>query len=344
MRKNLPIYRRSAAALLGFLGVWLVACAPAPAPESAPAAGAFDPGDTRSAAEYPVEVSSCGHTTTLTAAPQRAVTLNQGATEVALALGVADQLAGTAYLDDAVPAKWQSAYASVPVLSQEYPKREELLAVQPDFIYASYGGAFDPKVAGTQRELDSSAIASYLSPFGCDEEKQRPAASFDAVWDEVDAVAAAFGVPERGEALRAEQRRSLTELEADQSGAGTTVLWFDSGRKTPYVGAGAGGPSLVLDAVGASNVFGDLGGSWADGNWEDVVAADPDVIVLADASWDSAQDKVAYLRKDPVLSQLSAVQADRFVTVPFSESTAGVRLIDGAASVAAQLDALDTDQ
>jgi len=34
------------------------------------------------------------------------------------------------------------------------------------------------------------------------------------------------------------------------------------------------------------------------------------------------------------------VQAERFVIVPFSESTAGVRLADGAASVAEQLEQL----
>lgn len=68
-------------------------------------------------------------------------TLNQGATEVALAFGVEDQLAGTAYLDDSVPQKWRAAYDSVPVLSKEYPKREELLAAQPDFVYGSYASA-----------------------------------------------------------------------------------------------------------------------------------------------------------------------------------------------------------
>lgn len=38
-----------------------------------------------------------------------------------LALGLEDQLAGTAYLDDAVPPKWKRAYDEVPVLSKEYP-------------------------------------------------------------------------------------------------------------------------------------------------------------------------------------------------------------------------------
>lgn len=323
----------STTVLAGVLGLGLAACADAPD-------GASTAVEEPSSA-FPVEVTSCGFTATLTSAPERVVTLNQGATEVVLALGLEDQLAGTAYLDDAVPARWQAAYEAVPVLSDEYPTREDFLAAQPDLAYASYGSAFDAKVAGTQQELADEGIATYLSPFGCGEDADRPEPSFDAVWDEVTSVASAFGHPDAADDLIAEQRATLDELTDEADGEGTTVLWYDSGRKTPFVGTGGGGPQLVLDAIGAENVFAAVEGSWADASWEDVIVADPDVIVLADAAWDTAADKIAYLQKDPVLSQLTAVRGERFVTVPFSESTPGVRLVDGAASVGEQIEALD---
>ncbi|KRF14103.1 iron ABC transporter substrate-binding protein [Nocardioides sp. Soil797] len=304
-------------------------CAGAPAAEKK----AADPSDEN----FPVEVTSCGHTSTVTAAPENAVTLNQGATEVVLALGLEDQLAGTAYLDDEVPEQWKAAYDRVPVLSDEYPTNEQLVQVEPDFVYASYGSAFDKSVAGSQKSLEKAGTASYLSPFGCEEQSLRPSTSWDSIWEEIDTVAAAFGAPERAADFRKEQGDLLDELAKTGAGDGLTVLWYDSGTKTPFVGAGGGGPQLILDAVGASNIFADLDGGWADGNWEDVVDADPDVIVLADAGWDRAEDKIAHLEKDPVLSQLTAVKAKRFVTIPFSESTPGVRLADGAASVSAQL-------
>lgn len=309
------------------------ACAGAPRPEaSAAPAGATG---------FPVEITSCGHTSTIEGPVQRAVTMNQGATETALALGVEDRLVGTAYLDDAVPQRWAAAYDAVPVLSPEYPTREELLAVEPDLVYGAYASAFDPAAAGSRAELERTGTAAYLSPFGCEEPDQRPAPSFEAVWDEVDTIATAFGVPERAEALRAEQEQQLADLAAEEAGAGLDVLWYDSGDRSPYVGAGAGGPQLVLDAVGATNVFADQPGSWVEASWEKAVAADPDVVVLADASWSSAEEKIAYLEADPVLSTLRAVREQRFVTVAFSESTAGVRLVDGAVSVAAQLAGLD---
>ena len=90
-------------------------------------------------------------------------------------------------------------------------------------------------------------------------------------------------------------------------------------------------------AVGATNIFADLPKGWDNVAWEKVVEADPDVIVLADASWSTAASKQAYLESDPVLSQLKAVKNKAYVTIPFSESTPGIRLVDGAISVSEQL-------
>ncbi len=312
----------------------IAGCAGAPEPAASEASS--------SAAGFPVEVSSCGYTSTVTTAPSRAIALNQGATEVMLALGLQKSMAGTAYLDDAVAPQWKEAYETVPVLAKEYPSHEQLLAKTPDFIYASYASAFEDKVAGSQSDLESNNIASYLSPFGCKDKTQQPEASFEAIWDEISTVAAAFGVPERAEEIEAEQRRTVES--AAETGKSLRVLWYDSGTKTPFVGAGHGAPQVIMDSIGAENIFADLSGNWADGNWEDVLAADPDVIVLADASWDTAADKKKYLESDPVLGQLRAVKEGALVTVPFSQTTPGVRLADGVVSVSEQITALPVDR
>ncbi|WP_316528315.1 ABC transporter substrate-binding protein [Kitasatospora brasiliensis] len=313
-----------------FIGV-LGACTGAPAPV---ASG----GATGSAG--PVSVDNCGTTVSVGAPPERLVTLNQGATEVALALGLQSRMAGTAYLDDAVPEKWKAAYDSVPVLSKKYPTKENLLAARPDFLYASYSSAYTDKVAGTREELRGQGIPSYVSPFGCSDKSLVPPTTWQAAWGELNDVAKVFGVTDRAAAIRQQQEQQLAQLTATAAGKGLKVLWYDSDTKTPFVGAGHGGPQLVLDAVGATNVFGDLPGGWQTVSWEKVVAADPDAIVLADADWDSAQSRIDYLENDPVLSRLAAVRRKAFVVLPFSESTPGVLLADGAAKVSAGLSRL----
>ncbi|WGX96704.1 ABC transporter substrate-binding protein [Nocardioides sp. L-11A] len=312
------------------LSIALAGCAGAPEPERKEATDDA----------FPVRVSSCGFDATVPAPPERAVSMNQGATEVMLALDLADRMAGSAYLDDAIPEKWQDAYDEVEVLSAEYPDNETLLAAEPDFVYASYLSAFDADAAGPREELAELGIASYNSPFGCGKGHDRVEIAFDSVWDEIATVAAAFGVPERAAAIQEEQQAALDDLADRRPGADRTVFWYDSGEKTAFAGAGQGGPQLILDAVGATNVFADLEGSWADVSWEQVVAADPDVIVVADASWSTSDDKIAMLEKDPALRDLRAVKAKAYVVLPFSESTPGVRLADGAVSVGEQLSTL----
>jgi len=305
-------------------------CAGAPAAETG----------TTPADGFPVSVESCGFTSEIKARPEHAVTMNQGATEIALALGVEDQLAGTAYLDDAVAPQWQAAYDSVPVIAKEYPDQETLLAAAPDLVIGSYASAFDDEAAGSRQALAEAGIASYLSPFDCGDEGAAAETSFESVWGEIRSVATAFGATPKAEEIVAEQKALLVQLAGEQAGAGKTVFWYDSGDKTAFAGVGGGGPQLILDSIGATNVFADLDGGWADVAWEKVVAADPDVIVLADASWSSAEQKIALLEKDPVLSQLRAVKARAFVVVPFSETTPGVRLADGALHVGEQIAAL----
>lgn len=302
----------------------LNACAGAPEAES------------KSSSEgYPVTVENCDRTVTIDSKPERAVTMNQGATEVALALGVEDQMAGTAYMDDEVPERWSEAYNSIDVLSDEYPDKETLLKAEPDLVYASYSSAFGKDGVGPRDELADSGIASYLSPFGCDEAPET--ATFEDVWQEVTDVAEIFGVSQRADKIVDKQRKELNKLADDDAGHETTIFWYDSGDKTAFAGAGDGGPQLIMDAIGATNIFADESGGWADVSWEKVVKSDPDVIVVADADWSTAEDKIANLKKDPALQKMRAVRDEAFVTVPFSESTPGVRLVDGATHVAEQL-------
>lgn len=288
----------------------------------------------------PLTLDNCGEQITVTSPPKRLVTLNQGATEVALSLGLEKSMAGTAYLDDAVAPRLEQAHASIPVLAKEYPSLEVFLDAKPDFAYASYSSAFTDKAVGTRQELGSRDIGSYVSPFGCPKGTPKAASSFESAWNEITEIASIFGVDQRAREVIEEQQSTLEAIRKDTSGQGLKVLWYDSGDKTPFVGAGSGGPQLIIEAVGATNVFADLEGGWADGSWERVVEAAPDLIVLADASWDSAEKKQEYLRNDPVLKGLSAVQRGAFISIPFSETTPGVRLVDGAGRVSTQLKAL----
>jgi iron complex transport system substrate-binding protein len=105
------------------------------------ACGSSDSGDAKSketAAGYPVTLDNCGHKVTIKSAPKRAVSLNQGTTEILLSLGFADRMAGTATWTDPVMKGLEKANASVPRLADNNPSFEKVLDAEPDFVTASF--------------------------------------------------------------------------------------------------------------------------------------------------------------------------------------------------------------
>jgi iron complex transport system substrate-binding protein len=102
----------------------------------------------------------------------------------------------------------------------------------------------------------------------------------------------------------------------------------------PYVGAGGGTPNEIIQLAGGKNIFADVEGNWASISWEEVIARNPEVIVLVDADWTSAEDKKNMLKTDPRFSDLTAVKHNKFVTIDFVYTTEGVRNAEAVSIIA----------
>lgn len=325
----IPMPRIRPVLLTAVAALALAACSAQNTPQAAPTG-------TASATFAPVTLDNCGTDVTVTAPPTKVVTIKSTATEMLLALGLENVLIGTAFADGPVPPEYETAYAGVPVVSDKVPGQEALLALEPDFVYGGWESNFSADGAGDRAALHTLGITTYVSPAACKEEGYMPdPLTFEEVADEIREVAAIFGVPERAEELIAEQEATLDGVQppADE----TTALWYSSGSDTPYVGAGIGAPQMIMDAAGLTNIFADVHDTWTSAGWEQVVAADPDVIVLVDAAWNTADKKIEMLEANPATSQLTAVRAKRYLLVPFAAGEAGVRNADAVASLSDQL-------
>ena len=329
----MPVHFRILA--LGVVGLFaLTGCAtasalPASSPVSSPTASA--------AASRTID--NCGTTVDFTgAAPKRVVTIKSTSTEMLLALGLGNRIVGTAFQDGPVPSAWQAQAAKLTSLSNFVPSQEVVLATEPNLVYGGWESNFSADGAGTRGELATLGVASYVSPAACKEAGYQPTRlRFSDIFSEIDQVAAIFRVSDAK--LLASQKAELASITADTRGL--TALWYSSGDDSPYVGAGIGAPQLVLDTIGLKNVAGSVKDTWTSFNWESVVEADPDVIVLVDATWNTAAKKIKSLETNPVTANLSAVKNHRYLTVPFAASEAGVRTVSAAKDLAGQLAKLD---
>ncbi|WP_300534490.1 ABC transporter substrate-binding protein [uncultured Mameliella sp.] len=290
----------------------------------------------------PVTIESCGASFTYDAPPSRAITLNQQATEVMLALGLQDRMVGTAYMDDAIPEQWRAAYDTVPVLAEKYPAAEVVLAQEPDFLFAGFGSAFSEDNLGDVHQWHDLGIGTYLVDASCKAAHPKDVSLTQApILRDIEVIGDIFGVADRADVLIAETRARIDAVQNDPAGGGRTAFIYDSGTDTPYSIGCCGGPALLARTAGLQSISADVSGTWIDLAWERVVAEDPDVILLIEADWSTAADKRAHLENDPVLAELSAVRNGRYVVVPFSETLLGMRFADGVERVNAQLKALD---
>jgi iron complex transport system substrate-binding protein len=295
--------------------------------------------DGGSVAGYPVTVDNCGTDVTLDAPPERIVTVKSSTNELVLSLGLADHLVGTAFLDGPLPSDIADAGADVPELAERAPSSEAVLAAEPDLVFAGWESTFAADGVGTRTELADLDVASYVAPSACTEDGYRPdPLTFDDVFSQIEEAGTLLGAPEQAQQLVADQQAALADVTA--SDAGLTALWYSSGSDTPFVGGGNGAPQMLMDAVGLENIAADVDAGWGSVSWESVAAAEPDVIVLVDSDWNSAENKIEVLEGNPVTAALPAVQEGRYLVVPFAATEAGIRNVEAAAALVEQVNAL----
>ncbi len=270
---------------------------------------------------------------------ERVLTIKSTATEMLLALGLGDTIIGTAFQDGPVPEEWADAAAGIPVISDFAPSQEAVLELGPDFIYGGWESNFTAETAGERDDLAKLDIGTYVSPSACKGEYQPDKITFDLIFDEIEQAGYFFDARDAADAVLASQEQQLAGITPDARGL--SALWYSSGTTTPYVGAGTGAPQLLLETIGLKNIAGSVDDTWTSYNWEAVIDANPDVIVLVDATWNTAQSKMKLLADDPVLSQLDAVRNERYLIIPFSAAEAGVRSVPAAVDLSRQLTRLD---
>ncbi len=300
---------------------------------------------------FPLTLENCGRTVTVDAPPQRAVSLNQGSTEILLSLGLADRLVGTATWTDPVRENLAEDNARVPRLADDKPSLEVVSDADPDFVSASFGGTLGPGGVADRDRFEQFGIPSYLSPTDCvgkadtsvnaDGARDEPL-RLETVYQEIRDLAAIFDVRERGEQVVAElTERAQRAAEGVPPGETTVAYWF-SDVAAPYMAGCCGASGVVSSAVGARNVFADTTDEWPQIGWEAVADRNPDVLVLADLSrrtidGDALESKIAFLESNPVTSRMQAVIDRRYVVVNGADLNPSIRTVDGIEKVAAAL-------
>ncbi|PZD97072.1 Fe3+-hydroxamate ABC transporter substrate-binding protein [Paenibacillus sambharensis] len=268
-----------------------------------------------------VIIENSGRTITFEEAPKRAVSLNQHATEIMLALGLEDSMIGTAYLDDQIHPKYQAAYDKVPVLSDQYPSQEVFLGAEPDFAYAGWKSAFSDKALGSTEHLESMGIKSYIQ-----ESSNMNGPTMEDVFRDIKNIGSIFRVEERAEKLVADMEAKIEAVHAKVADIETParVFVYDSGEKEPFTAA-QNFMNEMITLAGGSNIFNEINKGWATVTWEEVVNRNPEIIVIVDYGDTTVEQKKEFLQNYAALQDVTAIKEQRFIVLPLSACAEGIR-------------------
>lgn len=271
-----------------------------------------------------VTIENEGMSITYEEAPQKAISINQHVTEVMLALGLEDSMVGTAYLDDQIYPPLQEAYDQVPVLAEQYPSKEQVISTEADFIYGGWASAFNEKNLMSREEMEQLGIGSYLQSSSV-----KVAPELEDIYTDIRNIAKIFRVEERGETLIEEMNANIEKIKEKVPTVDKPidVLVFDSGDKDVFT-ATQNFMNTLVKMAGANNIFGDIEKNWATVSKEDAVERNPEAIIVIDYGSTTAEEKINFLKNDPALSQTPAVQNERFVVLPLSAASEGVRVAE----------------
>jgi iron complex transport system substrate-binding protein len=326
MAPRRPILPLSVALLL-----LVTACAgPADATPSAPgvtpsAPSPSDPGPSvaASAAAFPVTVTDdLGRELVLDAEPARIVSLAPSNTEIVCALDACDRLVGVTDFDDYPP---EVADVDDVVIAASVDV-ELVVAAEPDLVLA----------AGN--ELTPTAVIEQLDDLGLPILVLYPE-TLDAVYANVELIGAALGRSAAATELVAGMEARVDEIVAAVDGAERPLTLYEvfHSEGTTYTAGDGSFLAALLDLAGATPLTGDAQGAIGP---EDLVAADPELILLGTASYDpSLADPAQALEtvgSRAGWGELRAVQAG--AVVPYLEDIVttrpGPRIVDGLEALA----------
>ena len=254
-----------------------------------------------------------GRTVTIQGIPQRIVSLAPSDTEILFALGLGSEVVGT---DD--DSDYPAAATTLPHVGSGYPSFsiETIVSLKPDLVIGF--GYTAPSYVSQLESLGIPVVV--LAP-----------KDVSGVISDITLVGKITGATAAAETLTSSMQNSLNTIEAKLNGVtDPRVLWEFDGTDpgNPWVaGPGSFNDALITLAGGQ-----DVGASGPSSSWqmstEDIVKADPQIIILDDYQFGVT---VASVEQRPGWSGITAVKNEAIYPITDSDLTdrPGPRVIDG---------------
>lgn len=282
-------------------------------------------------------VESCNRTVSFDAPPKRAISNDVNLTEMMLVLGLADHMVGYTGISGwkTLDEEMRTNVKQLPELSSKYPTKEVIVGANADFFFAGWN--YGMKVGGevTPETLEPFGVKVYELTESCTHIMKKGKASIDDMYADLLNLGSIFNVEDRAKNLVNDYKAELKSFKSNlETGEPVRAFVYDSGEDTPFTAGLYAMPTALIEAAGGVNVMNDFEKSWGTVTWEEVVAQNPEVIIIVNYGSVTAEQKRAFMMSNPAFANIEAVKNDRFVTLEYVEATPGPRNIKAIKTLA----------
>ncbi len=282
-------------------------------------------------------VESCNRIVSFDAPPKRAISNDVNLTEMMLVLGLADHMVGYTGISGwkTLDEEMRANVKQLPELSSKYPTKEVIVGANADFFFAGWN--YGMKVGGevTPETLEPFGVKVYELTESCTHIMKKGKASIDDMYADLLNLGSIFNVEDRAKNLVNDYKAELKSFKSNlETGEPVRAFVYDSGEDTPFTAGLYAMPTALIEAAGGVNVMNGFEKSWGTVTWEEVVAQNPEVIIIVNYGSVTAEQKRAFMMSNPAFSNIEAVKNDRFVTLEYVEATPGPRNIKAIKTLA----------
>jgi iron complex transport system substrate-binding protein len=297
--------------LLALLIVALAGCTGATAPGASESAGTEAP-------ESVSVVDDAGRTVEIARNPQRLISLAPSNTEILFALSLGDKVVGVTDFCD-----YPEEAQSIEKVGGIEHNLEKIVALDPDLVLAIGGSPAQVEKATEMEELGLTVLV--LEP-----------GDIESILADIELVGKATGTEKAASELVTELRSRFDDITARAKGAESTPKVFFELDATDPSKPYTPGPGSFIDAlislVGGSNVAASAKMQWAQLSTEEIIAQNPEIIVLGDANYGVTIEMV---KERPGWSVITAVKNGAIYPIDdILISRPGPRIIDGLEALA----------
>ncbi len=255
---------------------------------------------------------------TFTSAPTKAVVDGDQMADMFFDLGLEDHMAGFtrgacwSTVSD-FPARDKVKKLTEDGVNLRNASKETILETGCDFMMG-WDDLFADDAFSVQFCLDHGIIPYF--PYCCSD-----SATMEDLYKDYEVLGNIFGVQdvaaERVQAMKDTLKEVEDTLGEDVYKDPITVFVYDSGEDAPFT-ACQGIPGDMIKRAGGISIFDDIEKGWATPSWEEVVARDPDVILILDYDYDT-EAKTEFLKTNEYTKNLRAVKEGRIYSACCSD-------------------------